>query len=155
MARVSLIVAGKAEFDRSFKRIGASFDNLMPIWDDVRDAFWKIQEEQFASEGGAGRSGKWKPLTKRYEAQKIKQYGAKPILERTGRMKKSLTGQTGDTVYEKNQKDMAIGTSVFYAKYNHATRPVISFSASQKNYLQKQIQKALIRELRRGGIYAE
>lgn len=161
MARITLEVDGVAEFDRTFKRMDAQFDDLTPIWDDVRNAFWEIEKEQFASEGAAGRYGKWQKLSDRYEAQKQKQYPGKPILERTGKLKSSLTGQTSDTVYQKDKKNMAVGTSLKYAGFHHRgagklpKRAIIAFSGKQKNYLQKEIQKGLVRDLRKGGIYVE
>lgn len=153
--QIKIEIEGKAKFDRTFLRTDAVFSNLLPIWDDVRDAFWVIEKAQFASEGTAGRYGKWKPLTKRYAAQKIKQYGVKPILERTGKLVKSMTGSTSDTVYEKSSTEMAVGTSLYYAGYAHKIRPIIAFSGVQKTYLQKEIQKSLVKELRRGGVYFE
>ena len=155
MVNIKFEIDGLTEFNRTFIRTDAVFSNLLPVWGAVRDAFWVIEKAQFASEGRAGRYGKWKSLTKRYAAEKIKKYGAKPILERTGRLVKSMTGQTSDTVYEKNSTTMAVGTSLYYARYAHKTRPIIAFSGVQKTYLQKEIQKSLVKQLRRGGAYFE
>lgn len=161
MARIRLEIDGKAEFDRAFRRVGFVMDDLTPIWDDVRDAFWEIEKRQFASEGSAGRSGKWKPLSKRYAIEKIKRYGAKPILERTGRLVKAMTGQTADTVYQKDSKNMAVGTNLPYAARHQRgagklpQREIISFNEASRNFMQKQIQKGFVREMRRGGLYPD
>lgn len=157
--RIKLSVDNKAEFDRTFIRFDERISDLRPIWPDVRDEFWSIEKEQFASEGRAGGSGPWKPLTKKYAERKIKRYGAKPILVASGRLKASLTGQTADTVYEPSEKEVAIGTRVPYAGYHYRgagklpERKPISFSESQKRRLSKTIQKGLVRELRKGNVY--
>lgn len=159
--RIRFEVDGMAEFDRVFIRLGARFDDLTPIWPDLRDEFWKTEKEQFRSEGSAGSSGKWKPLSKAYAARKLKQYGAKPILERTGRLMKSLTGETGDTVYQPTKSELAIGTSVPYARHHQRgggrlpQRKPISLSETQRRRMQLAIQRGMVRELRRGNVYVE
>ena len=70
-AKIQISVDGKAEFDRKFSRLDADFKDLTPIWDDVRDAFWEIEQDQFQSGGAKGASGVWKPLSPAYEKQKI------------------------------------------------------------------------------------
>lgn len=157
--RIKLSVDNKAEFDRTFIRFDERISDLRPIWPDVRDEFWQIEAEQFASEGGAGASGQWKPLTKKYLEQKIKRYGAKPILQASGRLKASLTGNTADTVYRPGEKDVAIGTRVPYAKFHYKgagklpERKPISLSETQKRRLSKTIQAGLVTELRKGNVY--
>lgn len=158
--RVKIEVEGKAEFDRFFLRFDREVSDLRPVWADVRDEFWQIEREQFASEGRAGASGRWKSLTKKYAEYKQKRYGAKPILEATGRLKASLTGRTADTVYNAYEKYMEIGTGVPYARYHYLgkgrlpERKPISLSEPQKRRLAKRIQSGLVRELRLGNSYA-
>src|SRR4051812_43534381 len=96
-AKVVITVDGKDEFNRVFSRLDANFDDLTPIWPDVRDKFWQIEGEQFDSEGSKGASGAWKQLSKRYAAQKeryaaqkVDRYGSgKKILEATGELRAS------------------------------------------------------------------
>ncbi len=158
---IKLEVDGKPEFDRIFHRLDARVKDLTPIWDDVRDQFWEFEKEQFASEGSAGRSGRWAALSKTYAERKRKMYGAKPILERTGRLRRSMIGQTGDTVYRANETEMHVGTNVPYSGFHQRgtskmpARPPISFSGSQKHRMMKTIQRGLIREIRRGNVYIE
>ncbi len=159
-AKIEIIVDGKAEFDRAFSRLDANFDDLTPIWPDVRDKFWDIEKEQFDSEGSKGGGGRWKSLSPRYAKQKIKRYGGGvKILEASGDLLKSLTGDAPGSYYQAGKKEVAIGTSIPYGMHHHRgsgnlpERKVISFSEKQKKELMKVIQVSLIKELRRGNYY--
>jgi len=160
-ARIKIEVLGKTEFDRSFSRLDENFKDLSFLWNDVRDEFWLAEKEQFQSGGAKGASGKWKPLSKRYEAQKIKRYGTYALiagtLHATEALYKSLTGATSDSVYLTSKTEIAIGTSLPYAKFhqtggrNLPAREVISLSDLQKKRLQKTIQRGLVKQLRQSG----
>lgn len=157
MARISLIVEGVAEFDRTFSRFDATISDLRPIWPDVRDEFWQIEKEQFDSEGASGRSGKWQKLSARYAAQKIARYGSGlKIMQATGDLRASLTGQTGDTVYRTSKDEIMIGTVLPYARDHHIgagrlpVRKIIDLSERQRERLMKTIQIGLVKLVRRG-----
>lgn len=159
-AQITITVDGVDQFNRAFSRLDANFDDLTPIWPDVRDYFWEIEKEQFDSEGEKGGSGRWKSLSARYNKQKIKRYGAgKKILEASGTLMKSLTGNNPGTYYSTTKKEIAVGTTIPYGIYhqrgegNLPKREPISLSNDQKRKLSKVIQGSLIRELRRGVYY--
>lgn len=159
MARITLSVDGTAEFDRLFARYDAVFEDLTDIWPAVREKFWEIEKEQFASEGGAGRSGRWKPLSERYKARKLKLYGNKPILQATGDLYGSLTGPGPHTVYRPGRKDLAIGSNLRYAIYHYRGGPrlpkrePISLGPVQREEMTKTIQLELVKQLRKGRGY--
>lgn len=160
MARISLIVEGEAEFDRTFQRLDASFDDLRPIWPDVRDKFWQLEKAQFDSEGGSGRNGKWKKLSARYAAEKVRSYGGGlKIMQATGDLRASLTGQTADTIYRTTKEDITIGSSLPRAGWHHRgdgrlpQRKLIDLSDRQREDLMKVIQAGLVKMLRRGAGY--
>lgn len=164
-ARITIEVDGKPQFDRIFQRFDESLKDLTPIGDDMRDAFWHIEQEQFESEGAKGASGKWAPLSPAYERQKIARYGTFAIIAgvliASGDMYKALTRDTPNTVYQKSKDGIIVGTSLARAKYHQQgsgrlpQREPISFSDLQKRYFMKQVQKALIREVRRNGVYVD
>ena len=164
-AKIQISVDGVDQFNRTFSRLDENFDDLTFLWDDVRDAFWEIQEDQFQSGGAKGASGAWKPLSKKYEEEKIRRYGSfaliAGVLRATDDLYKSLTRQTKDTVYQKSKKSMAVGTSLKYAGYHQRgggrlpKREVISISDKQKKTLQKTIQKNLVKNLRKDGVYVQ
>lgn len=159
-ARIQITIDGQDQFDRTFSRMDAAFDDLTPVWGDLRDEFWRIEKEQFDSEGGKGASGRWKSLSTRYNKQKIARYGSgKKILEASGELVSSLTGNNPNNYYQTSEKEFRIGTTIPYAAYhqrgseNLPKREPISFSDEQKRSMMKVIQASLISELRRGNYY--
>jgi hypothetical protein len=46
---IKIEIDGVDEFKREFSRLDATFDDLTPIWPDVRDKFWQLEREQFDS----------------------------------------------------------------------------------------------------------
>lgn len=160
MARIKITVDGEDQFDREFRRLDAQFEDLTPIWPDVRDEFWEIEKEQFASEGSSGNSGQWKKLSPAYSAQKVNQYGqGLKILHATGDLMRSLTGSTADTYYRTTKKEIAIGSTLERGVFHQRgggklpRRPPIDISQSQRKRLGKVIQASLVRELRKGSGY--
>lgn len=164
-ARIVTEVDGQKQFDRTFQRFDENLKDLTPIGDDMRDAFWEIEQEQFQSEGAKGGSGRWAPLSPAYEKQKINRYGTFAIIAgvliATSEMYFSLTRQTDHTVYQKDSRGITIGTDLARARYhqqggkNLPKREPISFSSQQQRYFMKQVQKALVREIRRNGVYVD
>lgn len=159
-ARISITFDDKDEFNRVFSRLDANFDDLTPIWPDVRDKFWAIEKEQFESEGSKGGSGRWKNLSRRYEQQKIARYGqGKKILEATGELRDALTGPNPGSYYVAGKKEVAIGTTLARGIYHQRgsdkmpARPPISFSDEQKRSMMKAVQAAMIKQLRTGRYY--
>lgn len=158
MPQISISVDGETEFNRIFKRFRAQFSDLTSVWEVVKDEFWIIEAEQFASEGGKGGTGKWQELSPVYAARKVQAHGAKPILQATGAMFRALTGQTGDTILNITRTNLEVGTSLKYAKHHYRgggklpQRKPISFSDKQKRKLQKRIQKELVRLLNLQGV---
>jgi hypothetical protein len=159
-AQVTITVDGKPEFNRVFSRYDALFDDLSSIWPDVRDEFWRIEAEQFDSEGSKGGSGRWQEHSARYAAQKLARYGpGLKILERTGELKESLTGDNPGSYFATSKTEIAVGTTIPHGVYHHRgegrmpERKVISFSETQKDSMSTVIHGALIRELRTGAFY--
>jgi len=134
-------IEGERQFKLSLGRMGKALGDMRPYWDKaLKPTFYKVEAEQFASQGGAGRSGAWAGLSKPYAAWKAKRYPGKGILERTGALKASLLGGAGQ-VYESHPTWMAIGSGIEYGTYhqrgggNLPKRPPISVSASQEKAL--------------------
>jgi phage gpG-like protein len=111
-------------------------------WDWVQSEFYKVLKAQFGGEG-VGKSGKWKALSPKYKAWKLRKYGDLPINQRTKDLYKSLTSQTTGSVVEKSAQEMTIGTSIPYAGYVHRKRPLLDFSPEQEKQLVAPIQKKL------------
>lgn len=160
--RISLEIDGEAQFDRVFRRFDAHLSDLRPVWEAVRDEFWEIEKEQFQSGGAAGASGKWKPLSPKYEAQKVNKYGTFALLAgtliATEALYKSMTRQTGDSIVDIQKDGIAIGTKLPYAKYHQRgigrlpQRKIIDFSEKQKTGMMKKVQRKILEVMRKDKI---
>jgi len=111
---ISLTVSGKEEVLNAFKTVEDGCADLRKLgtWKAVATEFYKIEKEQFSSEGSAGASGKWEALSPAYAVQKQKKYGSQPILQASGAMYKSLTSSGGPTsVYQEEAQELTLGSS--------------------------------------------
>lgn len=159
MARLNLkFEADKSEFNRGFNKLENTLDDFSPVWKEVQTEFYKIEREQFDSEGRAGESGKFKPLSPAYERVKQAKFGSVPILTASGRLYKSLTSETSDSVVITNKQDAAFGTNLPYAQAhqkgarNLPQRKPIDISSKQQNRLLRTIKKSLLPYLRQTGL---
>lgn len=85
----------------------------------IRDLWTERIDNAFESKGGSiGK--KWAPLSPAYALWKGRHFPGRPLLVRTGRMKRSLTDSTSrDMIFSrKGGRQLIIGTRVFYAKYH-------------------------------------
>lgn len=150
---LSFEVEGVEVLARQFRQVGEIASDLTPVWGDVKSKFFEFESDQFQSSGGAGASGQWKPLSAAYEARKTAKYGTFALLAganiRTERLYKSLTTDTPDTVYQPEKQSLTLGTTVPYARFVQAARPVIDLSDKQKKELGKAIKGGLMPQLRR------
>jgi len=157
MIRFIFEIDGEEQFDRAFNRLDHISD-LRSIWGDVADEFYKIEAEQFASEGSAGASGKWAPLSALYAKSKIVKFPGKTILRRTDSLFASLTGKEAPgAIFRPMESELQLGSSVPYGIYHQRgtsrmpARKPISMSEDQKRRMQKAIQKGLVQFIRRQG----
>lgn len=160
--RFRVEVDGVEQFDRAFNRLDR-LDDFRPVWPRVIQEFYSIEREQFATEGAAGESGKWAPLSKAYAKYKQANYPDMPILQRDQELVESLTDpEAFGAILRPSQDELVIGTSVPYALAHQRgsrtglpKRPPISLSERQKLRLQKAIQEGLVRFIRDSGFNVE
>lgn len=154
MWKFTFEVQGVPQFNRAFNRVTDHIEDLREVWDEVQPVFYKIEEEQFKSEGTKG-GARWKTLSPAYAKRKAKLYPGKPILQASGRMYEALTGQSGDSRVIKTKTEFAVGTSLSYPMMHQTggkklpKRPPVNFGESQKREIQKATQKGLLEILRR------
>ncbi len=140
---VSIEIQGDKELISAFESIEDGLKDLRKgkTWQRVRQAFYRIQKEQFGSEGGTGASGKWKPLTPKYAKVKQRKYGNKPINQATGRLYKSLTQAGGESTFEEQATTMTIGSNTPYAGYVQKARPIIDLTPDQEKKLLEPVER--------------
>lgn len=146
---VTVTVEGADKLAAAFKTVEKGLDfRTLGTWDAVTSEFRKIEKEQFAGEG-IGPSGKWKALSAAYAKRKIKKWGSTPILQASGRLVKSLTGNSSDSVVEKTADELTIGTTVPYAGYHQRgtktmpSRPPVDLSEQHTDRLGKVITRKM------------
>ncbi len=158
MIRFRSEVAGVETLNRAFNRIEEFISDFRSVWPAAAAEFYRIEAEQFDSEGAAGASGKWTPLSSAYEKFKAVEFPGEPILQASHHMIESLTDpEAFDAVYIPEPTQLTIGTRDPKALAHHRgkgrlpARPVISMSESQKRRIQKAIQRELVQFTRHLG----
>lgn len=109
---------GETQVDRTLTRLIDAATDARPAWDEIADRFASIEEQQFSSEGRAG-SGGWAPLSSAYAQWKARHYPGKPILERSGSLRDSLTRRPFP-IEKIDRLDMTIGSDSEYGRYHQA-----------------------------------
>lgn len=93
--------------------------DLRPAWPLIAEEFYRIEEEQFDSQGA--RVNQWAELSHGYAKWKAINYPGQPILQRTGALKNSLTNQhDANAIYDAQSDSLTLGTSLGYAQYHQA-----------------------------------
>ena len=161
MLRVSLQVDGIAQFDRAFSRFSEGLKDLRPLWEPLAQEFYRIEDEQFASEG-AHSGNPWKPLSPKYQQWKEKHIPGPMILELTNKLKLSLTYKGNSAhVRQEDLLTLTLGSSLPYAKYHQTgtrrmpARKPIDLSEDHKAKLGKIIHRGLVKIARKVGFETE
>lgn len=152
MIRFSASVDGVEAINRAFNRVDQYISDFRNIWPYVTTEFYQIEKEQFDSEGAAGASGKWAPLSPAYKKWKEIHFPGQPILKLTNALSDALTSPDAlDSIYRPERDQLTIGAKVPYGRAHQKTRPPMSFTESQKRRITKAIQRGLVEFTRRAG----
>lgn len=148
--KLEISVEGMQDLLNSIEKVERGVLDLRDLgtWDWVEREFYQVVKEQFASEGGAGQSGKWKGLSHPYAEIKTRTYGDNGILVASGAMYRSLTGGAG-AIVDKQAQEMTLGSTDKKAGWHqHGTgrmpaRPIYDFTDAQTRKIQGPIIKKL------------
>lgn len=98
--------------------MNARLSDLTPAWDEVHKVFMRFEQELFNSEGSYV-GEKWKPLSPRYAAEKLRRYGSLPILRVTGELMRSYVEPGHEShVYRPTPTSAEMGSKDFKARYH-------------------------------------
>ena len=131
-----------------YKRI----DDLTPAWQRMIPALQDYIARRIASGGTLHNLPPFAPLSPRYARYKAKHYPGAPILVRTGRLFRSLTTNTDDTIADIQPDHFTFGTRVPYALYHQLgtrkmpARPPIKLSKPIQTQLLTILRNYLIQE---------
>lgn len=153
-------IDGVETFDRAFNRID-SLSDFRSLWPPVIEEFYRIETEQFESEGAAG-GQRWAPLSDPYAARKAQVFPGQPILQAEGDLRASLTDpEAADAIFLPREDELILGTrnptAIFHQRGTSRMprRPPINFSEAQKRRIQKALQAGLVQFIRDAGFNVE
>lgn len=113
MARVagsqslSMALDGQPDLQAAIERITKESKDLRPAWDQFyRPHFHNAMEQTFETRAG----GRWRPLKGRYAAWKSR-HGGGELMVLTGALRASLAGDTGESIYRPEPRQMDIGST--------------------------------------------
>lgn len=122
----TLILGGKTlvKFTRDFTT----------VFQRIANDFRVIEKKNFNSQGTPEA---FKELTKKYAAFKARKVGSRPIMVFSGRLRRSLTKRTADTIERISPREMTLGSRVPYAHrhqigFKMPKRQVIQITAVHK-----------------------
>lgn len=116
--RFTFTIEGETQIDRTLARFADNVGDASALWDKLADRFARVERRQFDSEGAYG-SGGWPALSPKYAAWKARHYPGKPILEREGDLRASLTERPfGIEVIEPGF--MVLGSGIDYGRFHQA-----------------------------------
>lgn len=146
--RFTFTVEGETQIDRTLARFAENASDASRLWDALANRFALVERRQFDSEGTYG-SGGWQALSPRYAAWKARHYPGKPILERTGDLRDSLTRRPfGIEVI--TPKSMTVGSGIDYGRFHQAgggtlpqRRPVELPESERRNWI-RLIQRFIV-----------
>ncbi|BCW95085.1 MAG: hypothetical protein KatS3mg018_0567 [Fimbriimonadales bacterium] len=91
--------------------LSPAFERILPLLQDYT--------ERYLAAGGAFEGNPaFAPLSARYARYKARRYPGAPILTRSGRMRASLAGLTGDSIADVSPDRLVYGTRAPYALYH-------------------------------------
>jgi phage gpG-like protein len=102
-----------AVMQRYIADVGKRARDLTPVFNQWVPVLFQQEEEIFDAEGIPA----WPALSPAYADWKSRHFGDLPILERSGRLKESLTQNTSDTIMRVGPRSMSFGTRVPYSAY--------------------------------------
>lgn len=158
MLRIEAQVDGVEVLDRAFTRTEGYISDMRNFAPAISTEFYKAEGEQFSSQGAAGASGRFRPLSTPYATYKAQRFPGETILRATGHLEESLTSRDAlDAIFIVDKGEIILGSKVEYAVLHQRgtgrlpARPPISLSDDQLRRMQKAIQKELVAFTRKLG----
>lgn len=148
MVTLRLEAVGTQALVRTLKRYQDAVLDLREPFEQVADRFAQMELAQFTSQGAAS-GDPWAPLSPGYAAWKERRYPGRPILVRTGQLRRDLTRRPFG-VEAITSDEMRLGTSLRYARYHQTGTPrmprrrPIDLTELQKRELVKIVQRWIV-----------
>lgn len=149
MLQVTITVKGARETRNKMRRLGRDLHDMKRAMKQIgQDVSSYYSNEAFNSRGGVFQA-RWQPLSAKYQARKLKKWGAKPILEASGAMRDAFT-------HEATSTGVAITNESRQFKYHQSTAPRTKIPRRQMmginrpivNIVKRAIEEDIRRKLR-------
>lgn len=151
---LTVTVDGQTRIKVQLRRFSSAASDMRPGFERIADWFADEERRLFDSEGSAYPPG-WPALSPRYADWKRRRVGNKPILEFTGRLRRSLTRRPFGQEFI-SRDTLTVGTDVPYARYHQRGTgrlprrpPLIKQNRAVKTRLTKMLQEHLLSEMER------
>ena len=102
------------ELKRNLDKFSKKLDDLSPFWQSFVPVVQNLFNEVFINEGAVPGSGRWQPLSPKYQEWKSRNYPGKTILRLTDRL---YNETVNSPVVIIGPNEMTYGTNVPYAQY--------------------------------------
>jgi phage gpG-like protein len=112
--------------------------DLRGVWPEISTDFQSVMSQSFAEQG-------WKPINPEYAAWKAEHGFSSLILEKTGRLKRSLTGAGPEFLFRASDDQLSVGTTVPYAGAVRKTRDFLSVKDEARRRWVEMIQDYVLR----------
>lgn len=112
--------------------------DMRAISTQVDSRFMARERRLFATEGRSGGEA-WPRLSEEYRRWKARRFPGRKIMQRTGRLRRSLTSKGGRHVLESTlppRVSVTVGTSVKYAAYHIDGSPIRNWNLPERDTLQ-------------------
>lgn len=145
--RLEVNVGNYREVSRELMRVKAHLEHPQEAFGAFADQLVRWNRENFESEGAAV-GHRWSPLSPAYAEWKAVHFPGRPILVRTGRLKKSLTARPMGIEHITSEY-VELGTDVPYAQYHQRgsrrlpQRKPVHLNEQMKRDLMKLLQRYL------------
>lgn len=150
--RITISLPNETVFSREINRFSNGVSDFRIVAPTILTTLRSIVADQFATQG----RGLWRPLSKRYAAQKAQKYPGKTVLRRTDRMYDSLVKRTASSIVSINKNELTYGTSVPFASFHQTgtrkmpARKIIALTEGDKDKIIKAVQARLVKLTKEG-----
>lgn len=90
MLELKFGIAGEEQYARRFNTLGDEMAHLKTPLERVAERFRQTVGQQFQTEGAHGSGSGWVPLNREYQAWKDNAFPGRPMLVRTGEMRRAF-----------------------------------------------------------------
>lgn len=151
---LELSIFGDVQLRRKLLRFGEKAQDASDAFEEIADQLRLIEREQFDSEGGFASAG-WAPLAPSTILRKLSRGQPLTILEATGRLRRSLTGEHDPGHVEiVGPQQLVFGTQVPYAHFHQTgtsqmpRRRPVELRETDRRQVVRILQRHLVSELR-------